>query len=41
MLEIMFVEASLSGCEPLEGESCLKGNKYSELEIDHTSLLLQ
>ena len=32
MLEIMFVEATLKGCGPLEGASCLKDNKYVEME---------
>jgi hypothetical protein len=31
-LEMMFVEASLKGCGPLEGESCFEDNKYGELE---------
>jgi len=32
MLKIMFVEASSRGCGPLEGEPCLKANKYGEME---------
>lgn len=32
MVEIMFVEASLKGCGPLEGESYFEDNKHGELE---------